>query len=187
VAAVVEAATQLLQDDENAKLSMKAIARRAGVGIGSVYEYFTDRDGIIDAIVDRLADVNFQRLKKVLDDHADATPREAFTALINETMDAYLVSPRLSRFALKTAMRFDRMDFVIKERDAFTTLIADRLCSDFPRLSREQSQASALAATEMLSGLAPGELYRREPVSYTHLTLPTTLRVHISLRSAYSY
>ncbi len=163
VDAIVEAATQLLADSENDpnKLSVKAIARRAGVGIGSVYEYFSDRDGIIDAIIDRLADINFSKLSRVLDEHADEPIYEAFVALMDASAAAYLDAERLTRFSFKTAMRFDRMDFVIRERDRFTKLIADRIMLDYPRAGRTQAEHSALAATEALSGIVMGELYRK--------------------------
>ena len=53
VEVIVEAATRILSDHGWAKLNTNAIAKRAGVSVGSVYEYFPNKHAIIDVILDR--------------------------------------------------------------------------------------------------------------------------------------
>lgn len=169
VEAVVQAATEQLRD-ESGTISMKAIAKRAGVSIGSVYEYFSSKEAIVDAIVDALAEKNFDALKATVDAGAHLPLADAVEPFVDKTIEVYLESPRLTRFALKTAVSFGRMDFVIKERDRFSAILADRFLQQMPDLPREDAKTSALCMAEMLSGIVMGELYR-EPDPHRRATL----------------
>jgi len=53
VDAILEAAARILAEDGWAGVNTNAIAARAGVSIGSVYEYFPNKHAILDAIIDR--------------------------------------------------------------------------------------------------------------------------------------
>ena len=53
VNAIVEAAARILADDGWQGVNTNAIARRAGVSVGSVYEYFPDKQAILAMIIDR--------------------------------------------------------------------------------------------------------------------------------------
>ena len=50
VQAILEATGELLVRDGYARTSTNAIARRAGVSVGSLYHYFDDKDAIIVAL-----------------------------------------------------------------------------------------------------------------------------------------
>lgn len=50
-AAILEAATSLMADDPD-EVSMQAVARRAGVGVGTLYRRFGDRQGLLLAVLD---------------------------------------------------------------------------------------------------------------------------------------
>src|SRR5512140_3383785 len=51
--AVVEAAAQLLVESGYSRASTNAIAERAGVSIGSLYQYFGDKEDVFRAVVHR--------------------------------------------------------------------------------------------------------------------------------------
>ena len=60
VAAIVEATARLLEEDGHRAFSTNAVARRAGVSIGSLYQYFPDKDALIGAVVAREGDRLFE-------------------------------------------------------------------------------------------------------------------------------
>ena len=53
VEAILEAAGQLLVTCGRAAVTTNAVAKRAGVSIGSLYQYFPSKEAIFDALVDR--------------------------------------------------------------------------------------------------------------------------------------
>ncbi len=50
---IVEAAARILEDEGHANFSTNAVARRAGVSIGSLYQYFPSKDAIVGALLCR--------------------------------------------------------------------------------------------------------------------------------------
>lgn len=50
VAAIVEAGTRILGDHGWSRFTTNAVADRAGVSIGSLYEYFPDKHALVDTI-----------------------------------------------------------------------------------------------------------------------------------------
>ena len=53
VAAIVEAAARILEDEGHAGFSTNAVAERAGVSVGSLYQYLPNKDALIGALVRR--------------------------------------------------------------------------------------------------------------------------------------
>ncbi|MFN7134796.1 MAG: TetR/AcrR family transcriptional regulator, partial [Myxococcales bacterium] len=50
---LLEATARILQTDGAEKLSTNAIARVAGVSVGSLYQYFPDKEAVVAALIER--------------------------------------------------------------------------------------------------------------------------------------
>lgn len=99
-AALLDAARQLIDEAGTAEISLGEVALAAGVGRTTFYDYFTDRDDVIAALVE-------ENLPGVLADLIDAVPEDLPTAR------------RLAEFAA-TMVRFvatDRVFGVILHRE----------------------------------------------------------------------
>jgi DNA-binding transcriptional regulator YbjK len=48
-----EATMQLIEEGDVARLTTNAVAARAGVSIGTLYQYFDGKDGLLDALTTR--------------------------------------------------------------------------------------------------------------------------------------
>jgi AcrR family transcriptional regulator len=66
VDAILEAAFQVLDSDGYAKFTTSRIAKRAGVSIGTLYQYFDDRDAILQELSQRYSDALRERITKML-------------------------------------------------------------------------------------------------------------------------
>jgi AcrR family transcriptional regulator len=90
--ALVEACARLLPELGYERLTTNAIAERAGVGIGSLYEYFPGKDAIIAQAVERLVERVMERLGRELDQIlAAARPDDAvdrWIARVHEVMES---------------------------------------------------------------------------------------------------
>jgi AcrR family transcriptional regulator len=74
VDAILEAATQILQSDGDERLTTNRIAERAGCSIGTLYQYFPDKDAIVAAIAERERQKILAAIIKALQ---DVEPRDA--------------------------------------------------------------------------------------------------------------
>lgn len=94
VAAIVEATARILEEDGHRAFSTNAVARRAGVSIGSLYQYFPDKDALIGALVAREGD----RLFEAVETAASVQPgQEAMERLIDAAVAHQFGRPELAR------------------------------------------------------------------------------------------
>jgi AcrR family transcriptional regulator len=94
VEAIVEAAAHILETHGFAKYNTNAIAERAGVSIGSLYQYFPNKDSITQALIERET--------RALVEAVTATAvsnnwRAAIVSLIRIAVDHQLRRPNLAR------------------------------------------------------------------------------------------
>lgn len=87
VAAIVEAASQLLASDGPKALTTRRIAERAGISVGSVYEYFTDREAIINALYQQFVNETVQVLQPLIPELVRIPLREAIIRLLMRIHD----------------------------------------------------------------------------------------------------
>ncbi|HSL58383.1 MAG TPA: TetR/AcrR family transcriptional regulator, partial [Acidimicrobiales bacterium] len=84
VDAILAAATELLAEVEGTEITTTTIAARAGVPVGSLYEYFVDREAVIDAVAARMLDRHDEHLRAAL----TAAP-ESLEAMVDALYTAY--------------------------------------------------------------------------------------------------
>lgn len=92
VSAILEATTQLLEHSEIDRISTNHIAERAGVSIGTLYQYFPNKTAIFVAIAEQDIDRRFKLVAEALSNadgalSEDAT-RRMMRALIRSFADA---------------------------------------------------------------------------------------------------
>lgn len=101
VEAVVEAAAQVFERHGYGAGTTNRIAERAGVSIGSVYQYFDDKDAIVEAVALRHLADGAERLLPVLarldGDLADVEPEVVLREVLVAMLDLHRDRPRLHR------------------------------------------------------------------------------------------
>ncbi len=93
VSAILEAAAQVLKRQGYAKTTTNAIAQRAGVSIGSVYEYFPDKNAIFAALKEKLHRDQFEKVTQRLTIDSAAPPQSAVRRLLQARIEAALEQP----------------------------------------------------------------------------------------------
>lgn len=98
VAAIIEAAARILAEKGWAGFNTNAVAARAGVSIGSLYEYFPDKQ----ALVDEIASDHLTRGEALLASAAAGVsgaddPAALVDALVQGLVDLHRDDPRLHR------------------------------------------------------------------------------------------
>ena len=92
VSAILEATTQLLQRSEIDQISTNHIAKRAGVSIGTLYQYFPNKTAIFVAIAEKDIERRFRLVADIIStsdgDLAEDATRKLMRALIRSFADA---------------------------------------------------------------------------------------------------
>ena len=173
VKSVVQATVQLLQAGDE-RPSIRDIAKRAGVGVGSVYDYFEGREGVLFAIVEHLTKKNFDDLDAVLDEDPEAPAFDALAKVLDRVLDLYLSDPALTRVALRAIIGFNTSRAIVAERDRFAARVAERVGREI-ELPLDDLYRRTLAIVDMLMGVAMSEIYR-EPDPKRRAALRDALR-----------
>lgn len=163
VGALVTALEQLMEKSEDlAGISVGKVAERAGVGIGSLYDYFKTREGLFGEFVTRLNEENFQRMKAALELTRGQPLRPAVDAMVGVTFDTYFTRPKRTRAAILTIFRLGWISPIIRERDRFADLLAERILLSEPSLERERVQRTCRLLCDAVMGVVATQVWRGE-------------------------
>jgi AcrR family transcriptional regulator len=99
VAAILEAAAQLIAKDGYAATSTNRIAARAGVSIGSLYQYFPNKEAILAGLIERHQQAVTPVIERSLEDFRNpAIPFDAaLRGLFQRLAEVHADNPRLNR------------------------------------------------------------------------------------------
>ena len=164
VGALVSALEQLLDKTEDMSgISVQRVAERAGVGIGSLYDYFQSREGLFGEFVSRLTDGNFEKMRLGLELSRGQPLSVAIEKTTEVLMEVYLSKPNRTRAAIQTIARLGWDEPVIRERDRFAALMAERVCLQHPELPAEKVAATCRMLCDAIMGVLVTHLWRPYP------------------------
>ncbi len=127
VEAILEAATRILEEQGLAGLSTNQIAERAGVSIGSLYQYYPARDAILAELVRRMRLSMSDRLLAAIEAAQPLTLEDAVPKLLEAALHQYETAPRLTAALEAAETRLPRDREVITRRYSVRDAMTDCL------------------------------------------------------------
>jgi AcrR family transcriptional regulator len=112
VDALVEATARILVREGFDKASTNRIAQKAGVSIGSLYQYFPTKEALVAAVIDRHNAALMQVARGTLTAVAALPVGEAVRRLVAVAIDAHRLDPRLHRVLAEQIPRTGRLEKV---------------------------------------------------------------------------
>ena len=86
VSSVIEAATRILESIGADSTTTNRIAEKAGVSIGSLYQYFPNKDSIFAQMIESQTDLNAIRFQRIIDENRKADPDFVIEVLVDEVV-----------------------------------------------------------------------------------------------------
>jgi len=107
VEAILDAAARVFERHGYAAGTTNRIAERAGISIGSLYQYYPNKDAILVALVERHLDEGVAALTPLLEELRDAPPPlgEGMARLVAAMVALHRERPRLHRVLFEEAPR----------------------------------------------------------------------------------
>ncbi|MEH6477476.1 MAG: TetR/AcrR family transcriptional regulator [Sneathiella sp.] len=84
---IIETTEQLLIDCDPTQITTSLIARKANVPVGSIYQYFEDRNGVLLAVGDRVLHSQDQKLKNLFN---EVSPHAHWRHVVKVVVEAYI-------------------------------------------------------------------------------------------------
>ena len=162
VDAVLDAVVRLLKRRGVRAVTTNRIAEVAGVSIGSVYQYFPDKQAIFVALHQRHIDQIDRMVETTLIKHATSSLDDLMRAMIEGMIDAHSADPELYELlATEVPHRADgTKEFAVRLHGAFRLALAARAHElkkghDLDKL--------VFVVSHMVEALSHGALFRRPP------------------------
>jgi AcrR family transcriptional regulator len=145
VAFVLEAAAQLFAERGYDAATTNAVAERAGVSIGTLYQYFASKDGLLLGLLDQHLDDAEAVVAARFGDLPTGRPDAAAQALVSLTAELNTHHPQLARLLHEQASRMLRA--------AITAQLSAQLSAQFDTPGQPRSIATGRPRTELRTEL----------------------------------
>jgi AcrR family transcriptional regulator len=89
VSAILEGAAQILEAGGLAGFTTNAVAGRAGVSIGTLYQYFSDKDALLRALAERQMKLTIAEVARALRDEGEASIEQRVRAVVRAVINAF--------------------------------------------------------------------------------------------------
>lgn len=154
VESILEATIRVLVARGYERTTTIAIAERAGVSVGSLYQYFPNKESLVAALVERHTTELLAYTDRVLAGAESREPADTMRAFVRASVDAHRVDPALHKILveqvprvgkLKTAM--DTSKVIVAKLTAFLERHRSRLAVSDPALAAFVVETSVEALT----------------------------------------
>ncbi|MEA9356069.1 TetR/AcrR family transcriptional regulator [Bacteriovorax sp. PP10] len=168
---IIEAGLLILSEEGAVNFTTNKIAERAGVSIGSLYQYFSNKESMLNLILLKRYEEDMKFL------YNEITIMEALTGseFLNKLAD--LIWHRLlsSREACKTLFIApqnlkDQLE-LIESRKVITTMIAEKLKVFYPDVENQSLSLKSTLITESFLGIMQTITYSDELYEMNHVML----------------
>ena len=105
VSAILDATVRVLEQEGSDAATTSRIAEVAGVSVGTLYQYFANRDAILDALQDREFERASEMMGRILARGAYASDREVARAVIHGLLELHGAAPTLHRLLVVEGLR----------------------------------------------------------------------------------
>ncbi|MBL8933012.1 MAG: TetR family transcriptional regulator [Archangium sp.] len=153
---ILKATTRVLLKDGYEGCTTNRVAEAAGVSIGSVYQYFPNKESLVVRVMER----HQEKLRAVLSEHLltlqDATLQKAVKTLVRAMLDVHRVEPKLHRVLMEQVPRIGALKALHAQHAAYEPLVVSWIESHHDQLD----VPDAKMATWLLIGAVDGVLQR---------------------------
>jgi AcrR family transcriptional regulator len=164
VNAILEATVQVLDREGLEAATTTRVAEVAGVSVGSLYQYFSHRDAILNALQDR----EFERALGMLGDvlanaNLAKNPRETVSAAVQGLASLYRASPGLHRVLAIEGLRVAKADRVHDFDARVLSIVRHFLAATDAPIRRDNVDAAAFITIQSVRATMLAHLLERPP------------------------
>lgn len=128
VDAILDAAAELLVDNGYDKTSTNKIAQRAGVSVGSLYQYFPNKEAITLALVERHTERMVALLQSSIQEFIDAPLEDGLRMYVRAMIEVHAQDTAFHRVLVQQVLHlgFEKLEGVEKRARELVKFILDK-------------------------------------------------------------
>jgi len=160
VDAILDATARILVGIGYDRASTNRIAAAAGVSIGSLYQYFPNKEALVAALVERhiaeMTAVITTKLAEMKDVDCAVAAREIVAA----QLDAHMVDPKLHKVLMEQVPRTGRLERLVGVERAMQALVRAELERRLPELRLTNLDVAAFVLVNAVEGVTHAAMMR---------------------------
>ncbi len=164
VATIIEATAQVLEREGEAALTTNRLAERAGFSIGTLYQYFPNKDSILRLLAERERERVESAVAAVVRDPAAAGLEPVIRGIIAIAIGSFGNRVQLRRLLLLRFFKSDLAASVGQTTDAIGRLIAEAVVLHGGGEMRPLSDAGAYVLTRAIAGAIRNAVLENSPL-----------------------
>jgi AcrR family transcriptional regulator len=162
VDAILSATAQILTQEGYDTASTNRIAERAGVSIGSLYQYFPNKEALVAALVERHANEMIEIVESKLKGLFDAPIEAMLSEIVKACITAHAVNPTLHKVLEEQVPRVGKLKQIESAEERMMVLLR-------AYLQKHQIQPQNLDLTVFILGCTLESLTHSAVVKQPHL------------------
>jgi AcrR family transcriptional regulator len=158
VSAILEGVAQVLETDGFEKMTTTRVAERAGVSVGTLYQYFPSKEALLVAAVQaKMADVD-RALSKIFELPASAPLAEHVRVMITALIAEKRRRPKLNAELSRQAPRLEKLKLIARTLDRAHGMVRALLEAHRDETTVVDADLSAWLIVHAVSGMVDGAL-----------------------------
>jgi AcrR family transcriptional regulator len=149
VSSILEACARIIAREGYFSVTTDKIAVEAGVSIGSLYQFFGNKESVVSALIKQLIDDDRQYFFTHMQPHESLPPSEKIPKMIEIGFEIYRQQPELRAALQAVRLYLTEQDYLTQSRRIFTEFVRTHLCHIQP--PRDKDKVSYIAVTAFLS------------------------------------
>ena len=174
--AILEAAARILKVSDYDKSTTNRIAERAGVSIGSLYQYFPGKEALLSALLERQVNKNLAGVKALFEAATRLPLEEAIEELCQGLVQLFITDATYFKKLFLIAPFLGRAEVIIDSRKKAESLFFEFLGTQRPEVSPERNAAQAFIAVHAIMGVIQFCGLAGMPAGWTRARLASELQ-----------
>ncbi|APR78187.1 Transcriptional regulator, TetR family protein [Minicystis rosea] len=165
VDAVITAAASVLVAEGYERTTTSRVAERAGVSVGSLYQYFPNKEALVAALIERHANEVVAVMRRALAEAATASLDDALLAIIRAGADAHRIDPALHKILHEQVPRVGKIKKAMNTSRQLVQALEQLLRARADELHPDRDPALAAIVIETaVEALAHKAVHERGPL-----------------------
>lgn len=154
VEAILEATARVLVRDGYEGATTNRIAETSGYGVGSLYDYFPNKESLVAALMSRHAENMVEMVGSRFEAHAESPPVAAVRAWVEGCVEAHLSNPELHKVLIERAQELGDPGRVGEAEEHVARLVGSYLKKHAAEIRPDDTSLAAFVISQTVISLA---------------------------------
>jgi AcrR family transcriptional regulator len=153
VDAIFEATVRILPKAGSHGITTKKIADLAGISVGSLYQYFPNKESVLGALIDLVTGAEMKNFETRVREIESESMDDAIASLVEFAVELFLIEKEKMREIFISAPELGRMQLIMKLRQSVVERLSEAMKRHAPNKTSEERTLICFVAVNSVMGV----------------------------------